>query len=105
MRRTGSLSYVSEESQRRRFRPGRNDSQKSARYSHWGPRYCDADCTEVSFAGLWIDLLRFAGLSAAGSPGGFSDEDAGHVDLNNPRAGDDLTGPRKRQALPRCTLA
>jgi len=32
-------------------------------------RYCDAGCTEVSFAGLWIDLLRFAGLSEAESPG------------------------------------
>ena len=32
-------------------------------------RYCDAGCTEVSFGGLWVDLLHFAGLSAAGSPG------------------------------------
>ena len=31
-------------------------------------RYCDAGYTEVSFAGLWVDLLRFAGLSAARKP-------------------------------------
>ncbi len=42
-------------------------------------RDCDVSRTQVSLLGLWACVLRFACLSAAGSPWG-SHEEAGHVE-------------------------
>jgi len=49
---------------------GRDGSQKARFVSDIGNLHCcDASVAKVSLAGLWIDLLRFAGLSAARTPG------------------------------------